>query len=99
MLPIQVQKAVMEPDVFEEDVARKVSEEEWETDSREVDGERKIDHGAFHKALFELGEPDRLQPWCLTLGRVLRLTVLCLVADIWTPEICADSYAAFLWRL
>ena len=61
-LPIQVQKAVMEPDVFEEDVARKVSEEEWETDSREVDGERKIDHGAFHKALFELGEPDRLQP-------------------------------------
>ena len=52
----------MELDVFEEDVARKVSEEEWETDSREVDGERKIDHGAFHKALFELGEPDRLQP-------------------------------------
>eukprot|EP01043_Picozoa_sp_COSAG02_P107294 COSAG02_NODE_43304_length_376_cov_0.635379_1_plen_104_part_01 len=71
---LQVQKAVMEPDVFDEDVARKTAEDEWNTDSVEINGVRRVDHSAFHKALFEL-------------------------ADIWTPEISADTYSAFLWKL
>ena len=74
LLSIQVQKAVMEPDVFDEDVARKTAEDEWNTDSVEINGVRRVDHNAFHKALFEL-------------------------ADIWTPEISADTYSAFLWKL
>jgi FKBP-type peptidyl-prolyl cis-trans isomerase len=74
LLSIQVQKAVMEPDVFDEDVARKTAEDEWNTDSVEINGVRRVDHSAFHRALFEL-------------------------ADIWTPEISADTYSAFLWKL
>jgi hypothetical protein len=44
---------------------------EWSHDSIEVDGVRRINHKAFHNALFEL-------------------------ADIWTPDISADTYSAFL---
>jgi len=56
LLSIQVQKAVMESDVFDEDVARKTAEDEWNTDSVEINGVPRIDHDAFHKALFELAD-------------------------------------------
>lgn len=56
LLSIQVQKAVMEPDVFDEDLARKTAEDEWNSDSVEIDGVQRIDHAGFHKALFELAD-------------------------------------------
>jgi hypothetical protein len=56
LLSIQVQKAVMEPDVFDEDVARKTAEDEWDSDSVEINGVKRIDHSAFHNALFELAD-------------------------------------------
>ena len=56
LLSIQVQKAVMEPDVFDEDVARKTAEDEWNSDSVEIDGVQRIDHAGFQKALFELAD-------------------------------------------
>jgi hypothetical protein len=42
--------------VFDEEIATKTALEEWDHDSVDVNGVRRIDHKAFHNALFELAD-------------------------------------------